>query len=280
MSVQVAHTEEIKLKLDGATLLFPIIGDPIAQVKSPAGVSESLQALGMNALCVPLKVAPEHLATTVQTFKNTENVAGIIITVPHKINTFALCDSATERAEFLGSCNMVRRNLDGSWHGDMSDGLGMVAAIANTGFEFNNKRALLIGIGGAGTAIAYQLSQQALTELVLSDARTEHTRLWAEKLQKHSSVKISIANAENMQNCDLIVNATPVGMTGFKSETATPIPLNLLQSHMTVADVITMPAVTSMIALARELGCKTVTGKDMFFEVRNAILQFLTNQDC
>jgi shikimate dehydrogenase len=85
------------------------------------------------------------------------NVDGIIVTVPHKFDCHAFCATSSPRAEFLGAVNTIRRNADGSWHGDMFDGLGYVKAIESKGFALSGKKALLVGAGGAGSAIAHSL---------------------------------------------------------------------------------------------------------------------------
>lgn len=117
------------LHLNGATRLIPIIGDPIGQVKSPAGVSRSLQDRGLNAIVVPMRVRPTDLGDTMRTLARISNVDGVIVTVPHKFAVIAHCATLTERAQFLGAANTLRRNADGSWHGEMCDGVGFVCAI-------------------------------------------------------------------------------------------------------------------------------------------------------
>jgi shikimate dehydrogenase len=149
------------LNLDGASRIHFIVGDPIAQVKSPAGVSQALQDAGLNALCIPAHVAPADLADWTAGVSLSKNVDGIIVTVPHKFAYFDLCATTSERGAFLKSINTLRRNPDGSWHGDMFDGLGYVKALALKGCSLQGKKALLVGAGGAGSAIAYSLPQVA-----------------------------------------------------------------------------------------------------------------------
>jgi shikimate dehydrogenase len=128
------------IALNGASRLYPIIGDPIAQVKSPTGVSEHLQSLGLNALCVPMQVPVADLNAVMAGLQAVPNVDGLIITVPHKVRCYQLCQTASDRSHFLQVSNMLRRNVDGSWHGDMSDGLGMVAAIEQASGAVKGKR--------------------------------------------------------------------------------------------------------------------------------------------
>jgi len=119
--------------LDGATRLVAIIGDPIAQVKSPAGVTQSLIDRDRNAIVVPIHVTTADLERFIQGVSLARNLDGIIVTVPHKFDVFRLCATATERAEFLGAVNVLRRKDDGSWHGDHADGVGFVEGIRTAG---------------------------------------------------------------------------------------------------------------------------------------------------
>ena len=131
--------------LNGSTRLHYIVGDPIAQVKSPAEVTRALVAQGNNALVLPAHVAPQHLSTWVAGVSLTQNADGIIVTVPHKFACFELCATTSERAAFLHTVNIMRRNPDGAWHGDMFDGLGFVTALRDKGFDPAGKSVLLAG---------------------------------------------------------------------------------------------------------------------------------------
>jgi shikimate dehydrogenase len=160
------------LQLDGATRVLAIVGDPIAQVKSPAGVSAALQQQGRNAILVPSHVSPANLDAYVKGISLAGNLDGIIVTVPHKFAMFAQCSSTSDRARRLGAVNVMRRNADGSWHGDMCDGAGYVAAMRAAGCQPEGKRALLVGAGGAGSAIALALLENGVSELAIHDADT------------------------------------------------------------------------------------------------------------
>jgi shikimate dehydrogenase len=257
--------------LSGATRVYYIVGDPIAQVKSPAGVSEALQARGHNAYVMPAHVAPALLATWLQGVSAAQNVDGIIITVPHKFAAARLCATLSERAAFLGAANTLRRNADGTWHGDMFDGLAMVAAITGAGGQVANARALLIGAGGAGSAIAHALVMAGVAVLAIHDDDAVRARALMERLSTLRRCPV-LPGSRDADGFDLVVNATPAGMAQ-----ADPLPLNTetLHASMTVACVITAPAITPLIAAARLKGCNTVTGTQMFGQVRDLMLEFL-----
>ena len=128
--------------LNGASRVHFIVGDPIAQVKSPAGVTRALADHGRDAVCVPAHVSPAHLADWVRGASLAQNVDGIIVTVPHKFACTDLCATTSDRGAFLHTVNTMRRNADGTWHGDMFDGLGFVTALQDKGCQPAGKKAM------------------------------------------------------------------------------------------------------------------------------------------
>lgn len=258
-------------QLSGATRVYFIVGDPVAQVKSPAGVTQAFEARGHNAVVVPALVSPGHLAQWLAGTSHSRNVDGIIVTVPHKFAAHALCASASDHAHFLETVNVMRRNANGSWHGDMFDGLGFVAAMQNTGCQPASKRALLAGAGGAGSAIAHALVMAGVSLLAVHDEDTARRDRLVARLDGLNGVPVR-AGSPQLDGFDIVLNATPAGM---KNTDALPFDLSLLARHMHVGCVITGPAVTPLIAAARARGCTTQTGADMFGRVRDLMVDFL-----
>lgn len=255
----------------GATRVHLIVGDPIAQVKSPFGVTQAFEATGKDAICVPAQVPTQDLAKWFEGVSLARNVDGIIVTVPHKFDCYTLCKTASPRAEFLGAVNTMRRNPDGSWHGDMFDGLGYVTAMQNKGCDLNNKKALLVGAGGAGSAIAHSLVLAGVRELAIHDESQSRREALIQRLDRLNLGKV-VTGSPDPTGCDVAINATPVGM---KAGDPSPILLDAITPNMFVGCVITVPAVPPLIEAARAKGCNTSTGADMFMQVRELMVQFL-----
>ena len=259
------------LNLDGASRVHFIVGDPIAQVKSPAGVSQAFQDAGLNALCIPAHVAPADLAAWTAGVSLSKNVDGIIVTVPHKFAYFDLCATTSDRSAFLKSINTLRRNPDGSWHGDMFDGLGYVKALALKGCSLQGKKALLVGAGGAGSAIAYSLATGGARELAIHDEDTARRDALVQRLASLGQCRV-VAGSSDPTGFDVVINATPIGM---KEGDPHPIDSSRFTSDMFVGCVLTAPAVPPLSAAARALGCNTLTGADMFAQVKDLMVEFL-----
>lgn len=257
--------------LNGATRVHVIVGDPIAQVKSPAGVTQALQERGSNAVVVPAHVPVEHLRTWFAGISLTRNVDGIIVTVPHKFSAFDVCASVSERAGFLRAVNTMRRNPDGSWHGDMFDGEGFVQALRDGGCDPSGKRVLLVGAGGAGSAIAHALLLAGVTALTICDESPSRRETLIKRLSALRLAPVTPGSADP-GGFDVVLNATPAGM---REEDPLPVPVDRLSADMFVGCVITVPVISPLVAAARAAGCGTATGADMFARVRDLMVDFL-----
>lgn len=257
--------------LNGATRVHFIVGDPIAQVKSPAGVTQALQARGRNAMVMPAHVAPADLAAWLAGVSLARNVDGIIVTVPHKFACYALCATTSERAAFLHAVNVMRRKPDGGWCGDMFDGQGFVQALREKGCEPAGRKVLLVGGGGAGSAIAHALVMAGVSQLAIHDEDSARRSALVERLAGLGRCPVAHGSADPAGH-DIVLNATPVGM---KAGDSYPLNVEGLTPSMFVGCVITEPAVTPLIAAARAKGCATMTGADMFARVRDLMVDFL-----
>jgi shikimate dehydrogenase len=254
----------------GATRVVFIVGDPIAQVKSPYGVTEAMRARGAEVIVVPAHVKPADLDAFFTLTQRMPNVDGIIVTVPHKFEAARLSPHATARARSIGAANVVRRAADGAWEGDMCDGEGYVAGLRKAGCEPRGKRVLLIGAGGAGSAIAHALVDAGVASLALHDADTGRREALAAKLRAYGPLVPSVGSTDPT-GFDLVINATPMGM-----QPGDPLPLQVdkLVATTFVGDVVTMPPVPPLIEAARARGCATMTGAGMFEAVRDRIVDF------
>lgn len=262
---------ESHMTLNGETRVIAIIGDPIAQVQSPAGVTQALQAKGRNAVVVPIHVTPADVDDFIRGVSPAKNFDGILVTVPHKFAAYAHCATATERAHFLGAVNTLRRNADGGWHGDQLDGEGFVGGIRAAGCKPEGRRALMAGVGGAGSAIALALLEAGVAELAIHDGDAGRREALVGRLRTRYGSKVRGGSADPT-GYTLVVNATPAGM---RPGDPFPIEADKLTPEMFVGDVITAPAVTPLVEAARRLGCSTQVGGGMFTAVAALIVDFL-----
>jgi shikimate dehydrogenase len=258
-------------QLSGASRLFPIIGDPIKYVESPMRLTRTFGERGYNGICVPMQVAAGDLDAVMAGLSASRNVDGILVTMPHKFATFAHCATSSERAKVLGVVSVIRRNPDRTWHGDMLDGLAFVKAQKDHGAQPEGARVLLVGAGGAGSAIAIALLEAGVGELVIHDADESRVATLLGLVSDLGQVGVS-AGPPDPTGCDLVCNATPMGMAD-----GDPLPVDaaLLRSSMFVGDVIAGHGLTAFLSAAQAAGCKTANGGHMVEAAQDVMADFM-----
>jgi shikimate dehydrogenase len=258
-------------QLSGETRLFPIIGDPIKYVESPIRLTNTFAARGHNGMCIPMQVGEEGLDAIMAGLTVAANVDGILVTMPHKFTAFAYCATSSERARLFGVVSVIRRNPDGTWHADMLDGLAFVKAQQDHGAHVAGARALLVGAGGAGSAIAAALLDAGVGELVVYDVEPARVATLVKLLADVGKGRLTAGPADPT-GCDLVFNATPMGM-----EDGDPLPVDpaKLTSSMFVGDVIAGHSVTPFLQAAQAAGCKTADGGHMVEAVQDLMADFM-----
>lgn len=259
------------IQLSGETHLFPIVGDPIAQVKSPGLLSQIMADRGENGLVVPTHVTANALTEFLTALRAVHNVKGLVVTVPHKSAALALCDQPSDRARLIGSVNVMRRSSDGGWIGDNTDGQGYMDGVAACGFDIAGKRALLVGVGGAGAAVAYEILQRGARFLAIHDLDDARRLATLANLETLFPGRVGPGSADPT-GFEFVANVTPVGM---RDGDPLPIEAVKLTGQEFVADAITKPEVTPMLKVARSKGCNTMPGLGMFNAQADILVDFL-----
>jgi shikimate dehydrogenase len=131
---------------------------------------------------------------------------------------------------------------------------------------------LLVGAGGAGSAIAHALVMAGVSELAIHDEDNTRRQTLVNRLAGLGRCPVHDGSPDP-SGFDVVLNATPVGM---KDGDPYPLDVSRLNGQMFVGCVITQPAVPPLIAHARSLGCATMTGADMFARVRDLMVDFLS----
>lgn len=247
-------------EITGRTVFIPLIGHPVEQVKSPGPVNAWFSDNDVEAVLIPVDIFPEKVAAFLDAMRGTPNCPGVSVTMPHKQAAFAGVDDLTERARRAEAVNIIRRNADGTLLGDMVDGDAMVAALAKNGVTVKGKTALVVGAGGAGTAIIYALAEAGATTIVVierdparSDRLIGQLRGAYPLLQAYDFLPESVG-------VDIAINASPAGMNPADSH---PFPLERLTRAEIIADAVTKPPVTSWLEEARRRGIAIQAGAEM-----------------
>ena len=257
--------------MNGNTLIIAHLGYPTASFTAPLIYNPFFAARGINAAIVTMGVKPEDFANLLRPLFKLTNIRGALVTMPHKMSAVDLLDEVTPAVEIAGSCNAILKRDDGSLLGQIFDGEGFVAALANGGFAVAGKRALIIGCGGVGSAIAASLASCRIDSLSLHDVQHRRASALRDRLLKHfPTLEIRTGSAQP-EGHDLIVNATPLG-----SKDNDPLPLNPshLSPTMMIGDVVLADGMTPLLSAALAKGCRIQPGIDVLYEQIPAHLEF------
>lgn len=249
----------MNVSLNGETQVAFIIGDPIAQVKSPALLTARFAARGLNAVCVPGHVHADKVPDFMAGTAATENALGVVITVPHKQASLKFCDHLTARARYANSVNVIRKTARG-WVGDNTDGQGYVRGIQNAGGTIAGKRVLLIGAGGAGAAIAYEFLAEGAAHLAIHEIDPDRRDSLIQRLEEAFAGKLSVGS-DDPTGYDIVANATPLGM---RAGDPLPVQVDKMTAEQFAACPITKPVQSPFIEAAAAKGCLTMPGLGMF----------------
>jgi shikimate dehydrogenase len=209
---------------------------------------------------MPAHVGAEDFDAFMDGASRVRNLDGMILTVPHKLAAYRYCESATARARSLEAVNVLRRDPGRRWFGETTDGASFVAAMRAAGGEPLGRRALVVGAGGAASAIALELIACGVTELAVH-SRTAQSRDRLIRLLEACAPNARVrAGSADPAGFDVVANGSTAGM---KPGDPTPVLTERLAPDMFVGDVITAPEVTPLVAAARAIGCRTSTGIDM-----------------
>lgn len=245
--------------ISGSTRVLPLIGHPVAQIKTPAAFNAHFARTGIDAVIFPLDLSPEGVAPFLGNLRQWHNGLGCSVTVPHKQAAFAQVDHHTRRALMAGAVNIIRREADGSLWGDMTDGAAMVAALQAAGFAGGHP--LVVGAGGgAGAAIVLALCESGVERITLIEHDAARLAVLTTRLSDHFPDLAVETTLRDPSTIDLILNASPLGMSHTD-----PLPIDpaLFPAAGFAADVVTAPVETDFLRRAGALGITCVSGLDM-----------------
>ncbi|MCF6327408.1 MAG: shikimate dehydrogenase [Devosiaceae bacterium] len=251
----------IFLVITAKTLCFPMVGSPVSQTYTPAIINSWFQNKGLDAVMIGADIQPAAIENYFEGLRCWNNCGGCSVTIPYKQVAFRAVDDATERAIRLGVVNTIRRMSDGKLIGEMTDGLAMISALAKKDIYPAGKTALLVGAGGgAGTAIADALCEAGIEKLILLETdKPRLSSLITMLSNQYPAVKLYTETVQ-ANNVDIAINASPLGTNKGDSM---PFDFSCIKPNGMVADVITKPEMTGMLAEARKLGFAILTGVEM-----------------
>jgi shikimate dehydrogenase len=226
----------------------------------------AIEALGLDYCYIPLAVEPRGLRSAVNALKRL-GFRGFNVTIPHKQRIMAFIDRLTPEAKLIGAVNTVEIQRD-RMIGHNTDGRGFLRALMEkTGRSVAGQRVLILGAGGAASAVAFQLAREGVTTLLIANRSSERAHGLARHLRR-SSIQCSMsvlpwsdkAIQKGVQESDIIINTTSVGMNPADPPL---ISSPVFRSHQVVYDLIYKPLRTALLKQAEAAGATAISGLGM-----------------
>jgi shikimate dehydrogenase len=254
------------MKIDGATIVHGIMGNPVSHSLSPVMHNAAFAASGINGVYVPFPV--EDVAGAISGFKAL-GVRGVSVTIPHKQAVIAHLDDIDPVAARIGAVNTLVLT-EGRLKGYNTDWLGANRALSGK-MNLAGATVLLLGAGGSARAIGFGLLE-AGARLLIASRTPEPGKALAKQLDCpwHPLADIPRLGA------DAVVNATSVGMA--KMADMSLVPADKIGDFAVVMDIVYAPLETRMLVEAREVGCLTINGVHMLLHQGAAQFELWTGQ--
>jgi shikimate dehydrogenase len=257
--------------ISGKTTVIAHLGYPTEAFKAPMIYNPWFDHAGIDAVVIPMGVKVDDYAAFLRPLFTMTNLRGALVTMPHKVSTVAMLDEVTPTARIAGACNAILKRPDGSLLGDMFDGAGFVRGVARKGKVLAGARALVVGAGGVGSAIAASLAAAGIAGIGLFDAHGTAADALGNRLKEHYP-KLAVRTGSNdPEGYDVVVNATPLGM---KPGDPLPVDVAKIAPKTFVGEVVMKEEYTPFLRAAMEKGCPIQVGTDMLFEQIPAYLEF------
>ncbi len=254
------------------TSIYGVVADPVAHSLSPVVHNAAIAAAGIDAVYLPFRVPAEQIDEFLETAGRWP-LAGLSVTLPHKEAVLRHAVHVDDLARAIGAANTLSFTADGVTASNTDATAAIESLMAQLESDeqpsgedgLGVNKAIVLGAGGAARAVAFGLKQRGI-EVTIASRTVERAR----KIATEVGCKVVEWSARHRMPYDCVVNATPVGM--HPDVDVSPYEKEHLRPYMVVFDTVYNPENTLLIKEARSVGCRVVTGVDMF--VRQAAIQF------
>jgi shikimate dehydrogenase len=253
------------MNLSGHTKPFAVLGHPIGHTLSPVMHNASMRELEFDGIYLALDVHPDRLMDVLPAME-LMGFAGVNLTVPHKEIAFRGLEKLDASAKLFGAANTVEFTEEGMV-GHNTDGYGFLKALDEAfGKTVQGDSIFVLGCGGAGRATALQAATEGAKALVLADIDAVRVQKLEDEVKSLApDVEIQQALKKDKQvelclECDLVVQASPVGM---KKDDPSLLPPEAFRAGQRAFDLIYMYPETAFLTTAREAGAEIANGLGM-----------------
>ncbi|GAB5056695.1 shikimate dehydrogenase [Companilactobacillus alimentarius] len=257
-------------RISGTTGLFILLGSPVGHSGSPAMYNFSFQKQGLDYAYMAFDVKKEQMPQAIDALRLFK-VRGSNVTMPCKSVAATLVDDLSPAAKIIGAINVIV-NDNGKLTGHITDGIGFVRNLKENGVDVSGKKLVVLGAGGAATALQVQCALDGAKEISIfnrDDEFYKNAEKTKEKIgEAKPEVKVNVYPLDDqaklkseISQADILVNATVVGMKPLDGQSL--VDKKYLRPDLVVADTVYNPLKTKLIEDAEDLGCTVAPGKGM-----------------
>jgi len=264
------------------TSFIALINYPVSHSLSPNMQNAAFQYLGLDLIYIAIPCKDQDLELVLNSLKKI-NCKGLTITIPHKEKVFNLCSEISPIASKLKAINTLKLNSENEWSATNTALEGFVYPLKN--LNLAKKKSIVLGSGGAAKSVIQGLINLNLSKISVIARNKSSLDELIKNFENQIELQSFLSNDNQAQNlieeADLVVNTTPVGMKTAKNE------MNLLpygdyfwrslNSKTIVYDLIYNPAPTHLLKFSANKGCMTIDGKQMLVAQGLKSLSFWTN---
>ena len=269
------------MKITAKTKMCIIIGDPVEHSLSPEMHNAGYEALGIDDQYVftGATVKSQKLKEVIKAVR-AMGIRGLTCTIPHKIEVMRYLDEIDETAKKIGAVNTVV-NEKGKLTGYNTDWLGVIKPLEKYG-KLNGKKVAVIGAGGAARAMVYGVLKRGGSVIIFNRTLEKAWDLIKTlKIKNGSAISLlsskDLSHIEGVTECDIILNATNLGMGELENKT--PVPKKFIKKHHIVFDAVYVPYETRLLKDAKEKGAKIIHGTEMLLHQGLAQFELYTGKE-
>ncbi|GMA99454.1 shikimate dehydrogenase [Pelosinus sp. IPA-1] len=244
-----------------------ILGWPLGHSLSPLMHNAAFTALNLDYVYVPLPVQPENLAQAVAGLKAMD-FTGANVTIPHKVAIMSYLDEIDLSAQLVGAVNTILIK-EGKCIGYNTDAQGFIQSLTRNNVTIMDKKAVIMGAGGAARAVASGLIQNGIQQITIGTRNPlkaqEFTCLFPNFKNLLGCNWRDSTFTNQVKECDILINSTPIGMSANEKEEL-PILWENVNKDAAICDLIYNPPMTAFLNAAQIRGYRTINGAGMLVE--------------
>ena len=260
--------------ISASTKTLGIIGGSVSHSLSPALQNRWMSEQGLDAVYLPLPVAPGDLPAAILGLK-AAGFTGANVTIPHKEEALSLCDKLSESAQILGAVNTLHFE-NGTVHGHNTDAAGFISHMVSKAPDWlerlAGRPALVLGAGGAARAVVFGLLKAGCSSVIVTNRSQDRAEALRDQLSAIGPIEVIPWTDRNkaVSGAGLIVNTTSLGMTGHP---ALEIDLTTAKRSTIVYDIVYAPLETELLQGASAKDLTSIDGLGMLIEQGRAAFQ-------